>query len=137
MLALYIVWNECYETGIPILDDQLRGLVSLINTFFFHKADADKDINRILVPTATMLKSYAHFYFLTLEKLMVEAAYPDIESETVRHKEIMRTVEETDLKYRVARDADGFLGFLKQYWNEHACRVERPDIAFIKQYFSL
>mgnify|MGYP002597985030 CR=1 FL=1 len=54
---LYIVWSDAFDTGVAIIDEQHRGLVSLINTFFYHKGDAEKDIDRFLVPTAEMFKS--------------------------------------------------------------------------------
>ena len=133
--VLYIVWSKKMDTGIKIVDEQHRGLVSLINTFFFHKADADRDVDRFLVPTAEMLKAYTRLHFLTLERLMRETGYPELEHETRLHEEMMATIRSVEAKYRASRDADGFLRFLKDYWNEHSCKAETGYIAYIKNFY--
>lgn len=113
---LFIVWREAYETGIPILDEQRRGLVSLINSFFFHRGDVSGNIDAILVPTAEMFKAYAQINFATVEKLMRDSAYPDIEKYQQLHGEMLAHIAVMDLKYRRLKDAQGLLEFLKEYW---------------------
>lgn len=113
---LFIVWAKDYETGIPILDEQRRGLVSLINSFFFHRGDVSGNINSILVPTAEMFKSYVQINFATVEKLMRDSGYPDIEKYQQLHEETLAHIVAMDHKYRRYRDAQGLLDFLKEYW---------------------
>lgn len=116
MDSLFIVWKPEYETGITILDEQYRGLVSLINSFFFHRDEKDSDIYRVLVPTAEMFKSYAKINFLTIEKLMRMSRYPDLEKYRAAHEEILHNIYMMDAKYRKNRDAQGLLQYLKEYW---------------------
>ena len=137
MQALYIVYNDSDNTNIPIIDEQHRGIISIINTFFFHKADAKSDIDKFLVPSAEMLKHYASLHFLTLERLMAESSYPYLEEEEERHKSMMKEIQNTDIKYRAARDADGFLNFLKKYWHKHACKPDSGYIKHIKTYLCI
>lgn len=115
-IQLFIVWTKQYETGIPILDEQRRGLVSLINSFFFHRRDANGDIDAVLVPTAEMFKSYARINFATIEALMRDCEYPELERYRMAHEEILAHIAVMDLKYRRHRDAEGLLDFLKEYW---------------------
>ncbi len=129
---LYIVWSEEFDTGISIIDEQHRGLVSLINTFFYHKGDADKDIDRFLVPTAEMFKSYAQLHFLTISRLMKETDYPEYDLETKRNEELMAIIQTVDMRCRARRDADGFLRFLKMYWTRVVCKKNLNFIAYIK-----
>lgn len=68
MAHLFIRWEEIHKTGLTIIDEQHRGLVSLINSFFFHKNDPF--IERILVPTALMTINFAKIHFLTEQQLM-------------------------------------------------------------------
>ncbi|MDD4701883.1 MAG: hypothetical protein PHI96_06640 [Desulfovibrio sp.] len=126
---LYIVWSEDMDTGIPIIDEQHRGLVSLINTFFYHKGDADKDIDRFLVPTAEMFKSYAQLHFLTISRLMKETEYPESDLQTKRNEELMSIIQTVDMRCRSRRDAEGFLRFLKMYWTKI---VSQKNHNFIK-----
>lgn len=129
---LYIVWSDAFDTGVAIIDEQHRGLVSLINTFFYHKGDAEKDIDRFLVPTAEMFKSYAQLHFLTLSRLMRETEYPEYEVEIRRNEEIMSIIRSVDMRCRARRDADGFLRFLKTYWTRVACKNNSNFIAYLK-----
>jgi hemerythrin-like metal-binding protein len=133
----YIVWSPRFLTGIDLIDEQHRGLVSLINTFFYHKADADADLDRFLVPTAQMLKAYTKLHYMTLERIMRETGYPEegIAKEATKHREILQMIEENDARCRAARDADGFLRFLKTYWQERDCVVKTSYIAFIRNYY--
>lgn len=133
--AIFIAWSKTMSTSIKIVDQQHLGMLSLINTFFFHKTDADKDIDRFLVPTAEILKAYTRLHFLTLEKLMRETGYPEIEKETRRHEELMRLIKNMEIKYRKLHDADGFLLFLKNYWAEHSCKPDMGYILHIKQFY--
>ena len=133
MESLFIVWNEEYETGIPILDEQHRGLVSLINSFFFHRRDAGEDINRILVPTAEMFKSYAKINFTTVEKLMRLSGYPEEEKYRALHSEIIDHIETMDRKYRRLKDAQGLLDFLKEYWLQTIQHNEKEYLPYLQE----
>ena len=134
---LFIVWKSKYKTGIDIIDEQHRGLVSLINTFYFHKADASGDINTFLVPVADMLKSYAHLYYLTLERLLRQTAYLGAEEQIALHKDILRRLEWEDHLRRSERDADGLLVYLKDTWNVFLNNPEPDYIRHLKEHYEL
>lgn len=136
MNTLFIVWSENYETGIQILDEQYRGLVSLINSFFFHRGDTEGDINRVLVPTAEMFKSYVKINCLTVEKLMRDSEYPDLKKYTELHEEMIGNIRTMDIKYRQARDAQGFLNYLKDYWLETVQHNEKEYLGYLTEYYS-
>ena len=135
--TLFIVWKNDFATGIPIIDEQLRGLVSLINTFFFHRSDAKGDISRFLVPTAEMFKSYAKLNFLTIEKLLQEAEYPDLTKHRQEHKEIINHIIVMDARYRTERDADGLLDLLKGYWIESIQNDKKLYMPYLLAYYNI
>ena len=135
-MGLFIVWSDKYATGIPILDEQLRGLVSLVNCFYFHRADADKDIELVLVPTAEMFKSYARLHFYTIEKLMVLSEYPEMEKYVKRHRAVMGSILRMDLICRGKRDAQQLLDFLKDYWLSAVRELSAEYIEHLRCYYS-
>lgn len=134
MNTLFIVWKKEYETGIGILDEQHRGLVSLINSFFFHRDDRELDINRILVPTAEMFKAYAKINFMTVEKLMADSGYPNLEKYKGIHAEMLYDIEVNDRIYKNNRDIHGFLQYLKEYWIQTAQHHEQEYIEYLLHY---
>jgi hemerythrin len=133
----YIRWTRDFETGIDIIDEQHRGLISLINTFFYHKADQDADLDRFLIPTAEMLKAYSKLHFMTLERLMNETSYPvsEIQREAEIHAKKLDTLIKTDDECRKNRDADTFLKFLRDLWSHRDCSVDSGYIAHIRKYY--
>lgn len=135
MQMLYIVWRDSYSTGIAILDDQLRGLTSVINSFFFHREDAD--IAPVLVPTAEMFKSYVKINFLTVEKLMEKSGYPELEQYRLRHAKIYATIERLDRIARAKRDAKMFLGVLKHYWFRSVRMLSAGYLDHLRAYYGV
>lgn len=133
---LFIVWSSEYETGITILDEQCRGLVSLINSFFFHRGDASGDIHRILVPTADMFKSYVKINCRTVEKLMADSQYPELKKYQGLHEEMIENIRRMDRKYRHARDAQGFLNYLKNYWLATVQHHEKEYLGYLTDYYA-
>jgi len=131
---LYIIWSDRYDTGIPILDEQLRGLVSLINSFFFHRDDPD--ITQVLVPTAEMFKSYVMINFLTVEKLMAESGYPDLEEYRARHRKIFETVVRLDRRARAKQDPQMLLTVLKRYWFRSVKMISASYIDYLQKHYS-
>lgn len=136
MEALFIVWSKKYDTGIIILDEQHRGLVSLINSFYYHRADAHKDIEKVLVPTAEMFKAYAKINFYTVEKMLAQADYKELDKCHEEHEMILRGIAVADAKYRSAKDVNGMLQFLKKYWLAYVRKGSMKYTDFLKEYFA-
>lgn len=133
MPHIFLKWTDKYKTGITIIDEQHRGLASLINSFYFHKSDPI--IERILVPTATMMINFAKIHFLTEEQLMEESGYPNLEEHHHAHREAYKKLRAIELKARRARDADAFLAFLKTYWLEHVAEYDRQYIDHLVEFY--
>ena len=133
--ALFIVWNTRYETGISILDEQYRGLVSLINSFFFHRGETSGDIYRILVPTIEMFKSYAKINFVTIERLMRDSSYEKLDDYIFLHDGIMSGIEKMDRKCRRERDSQRVLQYLKEYWLQTVQHHKIEYLPYLQKYY--
>ncbi len=129
---LFIHWKEeLHATGIPIIDEQHRVLVGLINSFYNHKTD--QDIDRILVPTAMMTLSFAKIHFITEEEVMREAQFPGLEEHMAEHRTLYKNLVRTELKCRAVRDTDTFLEFLKDWWVNHANGYDRGYVEHVRK----
>lgn len=116
LVGMYIKWQKEYRLGIPILDEQNRGLVSIINTFFFHSRYEYSDLSSVLVSTAEMFKGYVKIYLYTIERLMKITDYPDQEKYKAIHEKFIKQIEFNDIKLRSHLDAQGLLKFIKEHW---------------------
>ena len=78
MDTLYIVWNDKYHVGVPIIDEQHRGIVSAINTLFeFIRQGHGQEA---LKPTFLVLEQYTRLHFITEQRLLQEIEYPNLEA---------------------------------------------------------
>lgn len=133
MSNLFIRWENVSHSGLDIIDEQHRGLVSLINSFYFHKNDPF--IERVLTPTALMTINFAKIHFLTEEQLMEESAYPGLEEHVRVHEQLYAELIVTEQECRRDKDADRFLEFLKTWWLDHINKFDRLYEAHLKAFF--
>ncbi|MEC4686045.1 MAG: hemerythrin family protein [Nitrospirota bacterium] len=129
--VLYIVWSDSNRLGIPIIDEQHRGIVSIINSlyYFIQKGRGEK----ILQPTLIMLEQHIHIHFETEESLMTEAGYPALEEHILLHKELARKTENVSREVFMDKDLDMMLKFLKEWWSDHINKEDRKYAPFLKK----
>jgi len=128
-MSLYIVWKESNNTGIPIIDEQHRGIISTINSlhYFIQNGDSEK----ILQPTLVTLKQYTLIHFKTEEAIIAKAGYPDLEEHCALHQGL---AEKTDHVYQEAitnKDHKLVLSFLRDWWLNHIVRIDSKYVPFV------
>jgi hemerythrin len=114
---LYIVWNKENELEIPIIDEQHRGIVSTINSFYYfiqqgHGSEA-------LMPTLNILGQYTNLHFKAEETLMDRAKYPALDDHLALHKELAKKMTILARELISKEDANSLLGLLKSWWLGH------------------
>ena len=132
MDSLLIVWNDVHATGISIIDEQHRGIVSTINSLFY--MIRSKQAQHILVPTILMMEQYTKIHFFTEEKLLESSGYPGFKEHKKLHDKLisqMITVSRESLRNI---DPDSFLSFLKHWWINHINKNDRDYVEHIRQY---
>jgi hemerythrin-like metal-binding protein len=126
---LYIIWNESNNVGIPILDEQHRGIVSIINSFYYFVQTGHGE--EAIKPTLAMLEHYTRVHFITEEALMRDAGYPDIDGHIVLHKKLTARTEAIVRAAGKSLDTDTTLEFLKQWWLGHIKTEDRKYMPFV------
>jgi len=86
----YLEWSENLSVGIREIDDQHKGLISLINKFYdamqHERAGQETDL------TLKKLAAYAVHHFQTEENYMNKFNYPGYLSHKLAHEEFTRKV---------------------------------------------
>ena len=118
-----IVWQPSYNLGIPIVDEQHRGIVSTINSLCF--AIQNKHGNEMLRPVITMVTEYTRIHFEIEEDFLNKCGYPDLEKHRTLHKELTQELSHTSQESIWNRDPQKFLIFLKDWWIHHICKEDR------------
>lgn len=129
--ALYIIWNKENETGIPIIDEQHRAIVTMINSLFYfmqenHAMDA-------LIPTMHMISEYALIHFKTEEPLMQRAGYKDFDHHCELHRELIKKSAAVMLRSTQEKDANLLLRFLKDWWLHHINTEDRQYMSLVRR----
>ncbi len=133
--ALYIVWQPSNETGIPIIDEQHRGIVSTINSlhYFIQQGEAATAFE----PTMDVLNHYTSLHFLAEEALMRAAGYTDLDEHAKIHNKFMNQFRSLT-KYRPDPDqVDELLVLLKTWWLQHINQEDRKYVAAVKRQLGL
>lgn len=133
--ALYIVWQSSSESGIPILDEQHRGIVSAINSLYYFIQNGDAAV--AFEPTMDVLNYYTKLHFLTEEALLKAAGYPDIDAHVEIHHRLMDQVRSMAKGYADEDQVRALLEFLKEWWIGHINNEDKQYGAIVKKYLGL
>ena len=115
---LYIKWHERNETGIALIDEQHRGIVSIINTFYYMMGQ-HMDNHMLYSCISDTLKNYSRIHFVTEEGFLKAAQYEDFEHHQELHRSLSLEIERIEIQGIKENDAKPLLNFLKKWWEEH------------------
>jgi len=114
-----IVWKPEYNLGIPIIDEQHRGIVSTINSLHFGMQS--KYAKEMLTPIIEMMHSYTLIHFHLEEDFLEKINSPEAQRHIGLHLELSQELDRTGRDTMLNRDPYKFVGFLKQWWLDHIC----------------
>jgi len=125
---VFIVWKPEYNLGIPIIDEQHRGVVTIINSL--HYGMQSSNIKNILPPTIGMLHSYADIHFQTEEYFLKTIDYPGAANHRLLHQEYTSKLAGIEIEISADRDPRQLMGFLKKWWLGHICEEDMQFMNF-------
>ncbi|WP_067516363.1 bacteriohemerythrin [Endozoicomonas ascidiicola] len=120
---LYIVWTDKLCIGVNIIDEQHRGLVCIINTFY-HDYEIGASISTLRA-TLKMLEEYAAIHFETEERILESINYPNLEEHKIKHAELLLKTQQMQNEVQVETDSWKIIPFLKRWWIEHIFEEDR------------
>lgn len=127
--TLYIVWSDVYCTGIPIIDEQHRTIVSVINSlYYFIENDHGMEI---IVPAFNMMVEYSHIHFKTEEALLRAAGYPALSAHIELHRHFLENLKDSAHQAIVEHDGMQLLKILKDWWLHHINQEDRRYVPFM------
>jgi len=132
--SLLIEWNDVNSLGIPIIDDQHRGIVSVINSLSFFVCQNKGEY--FLNTAFTMMDSYTKLHFSTEEELLKAAGYSGLEDHQRLHASLIReSFFKANESIRLY-DSSIYLGFLKNWWVSHINKQDRMYIETMRNYIN-
>jgi hemerythrin-like metal-binding protein len=123
---LYINWTDNNMLNIPIIDEQHRVIVAIINSLYYFNQKGRGD--EIFTSTLKILGEYTNLHFKTEEDLLQETDYPDFD----RHIELHRILAGRTHTYTADYvDIIGTLSFLKIWWLNHINVEDRKYVEHV------
>lgn len=122
-----IAWKEEFQTGVPLVDEQHRHLVEIINRFedALQKGKGSRQMNGIL----NDLIGYTQEHFACEERLMEEAGYEHLKLHQSQHRQLMQKVERLQFEFNGAgKRITAEMHELLAYWL--VTHILRDDKAF-------
>jgi hemerythrin-like metal-binding protein len=124
---LFIKWQEKNNTGIDLIDEQHRGIVSIINSFHY-LTEKGMCNNDLFLSVSNTIKSYSNIHFLTEERILKAAAYPDIGTQIAIHRSLSSETARVEQAAVKEKDPMLLLKFLKKWWLEH---INEQDMLYV------
>jgi hemerythrin-like metal-binding protein len=128
---LYIVWNQENQLGIPIIDEQHRGIVSAINSLYYFIQQGQGA--EALKPTITVLAQYTALHFKTEEALMELAKYPGLAEHIILHQALRGKTLNLTRDPMSQGDENTLLAFLKDWWLGHINNEDRKYAPYVRK----
>ena len=130
---LLIVWNESKHIGVNIVDEQHRGIVSIINSL--HYSLSLRDAESFLRPTAEMIMGYTQIHFKTEIGLLQDSGYPWLREHMDQHDQLIADADRIFADcLKEGGDPTKFLNFLKDWWLVHIAREDMTYSAHLLKY---
>jgi len=120
---LFIVWLPEYNLGIPIIDEQHRGIVTTINSLFY--AMQNKHGENVLKSVVNMVNEYTHIHFDVEESFMRKRGFTDFKRHQKWHDELRYKLSNVGNKSLWEHNPHEFLDFLKNWWIDHICEKDK------------
>ena len=131
---LFINWKPEYNLGIPIIDEQHRGIVTIINSL--HYGIQNNYIDEMFNAIIDTIYDYTKIHFQLEEDFLRKSNYPNIEYHHSLHDELYGKLKILGKKNVFAKDSHQFMGFLKKWWIDHICHEDQLFKEYITEKIS-
>lgn len=130
---LLIEWQQEFSTGIKIIDEQHRGVISAINTLFFFKQEGQP--LEILRPALLTLDQFTRNHFMTEENVLLHTQYPHFKEHVTLHRLMLDKMEEVATEEECCENAEHLFTFLKDWWINHITVQDKKFISHVLKSF--
>ena len=126
---LFIKWQEHSNTDIALIDEQHKGIVSIINTLYY-MVGTGKGNNKLYLRIIDTLSNYSGIHFTTEEGMLETSEFKDIEKHKALHKKLLLDMER--VRNNIINDSQPLLEFLKKWWLEHINEQDRLYVPYLR-----
>jgi len=130
MRNLYIVWRDDFNSGIPIIDEQHRGIVATVITLYYFIQEGDGI--EALRPSLSALEYYINTHLQTEEALLKKTDFPGLKHHLQLHEEMKKEKSRVAKESELHNDPMMLLKFLKNWLLNHLITEDRKLTPYLK-----
>ena len=125
----FIEWNEEFAVDNGPIDEQHRQLVEIVNKF--EEANRKGKGSRIMEEILNDLMGYTQEHFSFEEKVMADAAYPNLELHQSQHRQLIQKLEKYQFEFsNQGRRVTGEMKEFLKYWL--TSHILKDDKAYVE-----
>ena len=138
---LWIVWEDKYNLGIPVIDEQHRRLVDLCNELHDklkqHRANEGAGWQVAMSTTLREAVQYTKFHFEAEEKILTVAGYKNLAHHKQCHVEFVDALTKVLFSFHNAslQTAFEFSAYLKEWILTHIAYEDRLYVQCVFDYY--
>ena len=120
-----LTWNNGYSVGVQKIDSQHTILFTILNDL--HAAMMKGQAQSLTGTMLHKLADYTHTHFTDEEAMMAAAKYPGLADHKLKHRELVKQVEEYVLSYEKGEISLNLklLNFLRDWLTNHIQKVDK------------
>jgi hemerythrin len=119
-----MTWDKKYSVGVKAIDSQHTVLFGLINDL--HDAMLKGEAKSMTGQLLKKLADYTRTHFVEEEKMMESAKYPGLSAHQVKHRELIKQVEEYSARFARGEATLNLhlMNFLRDWLTKHILEVD-------------
>jgi len=130
MSRIFILWNESYNVGFSIIDNQHKKLVDIINELY--ESFVDQTTGQKLHKILKDLENYTIYHFGTEEELFKKHGYPHSDAHLEEHHAFVEKIKQfnEELISGQTRITFQLMNYLKNWLLAHICGSDQAYVSF-------
>ena len=114
-------WDEKYATGIELIDNQHKELISLTNKLFQACLEGNDAVTATFKEAMSHMVEYVRFHFAAEEKFQEHINYPKYSEHKKQHEDMVKLILETVIDYNEGKKfvPNNFVRSLKDWILSH------------------
>jgi hemerythrin len=127
----FLDFTDKLSVKITVIDEQHKELIAIINDL--HAAMSAGKGRIAIYDVLARLIEYTKMHFATEARLMVQHSYPDRKNHETQHNELIRQVDELNLKVQGGQISVTIetMDFLKKWLNNHILLTDKQFGVFL------
>ena len=131
---VFCPWEERYELGVKIIDEQHKELVHLTNELYNACRQGEDFARDAFQEAIKVTVKYVGVHFSTEEKIMERINYRDMVAHKAQHQEFVRKVLGEVKNFEEGKDfvPNAFVRFLRDWILSHVSLTDKAFVDCIK-----